>query len=202
MELAVQDPLITLGGLRELLAKKMFWRQHNCNVSHEGSNKDTQFRVPSAAFWVDGKLRAIAKSGAHSRTIRIVFPTLTSQDERSSLPHSTNSYRRHMQSHIVLPLPQNRCPFLFEMQMRTGSFQEHGRRQLNIFCNIPPFSAPTKGGALFLLLPNCTKILAKLAGVGRCGAQTETILLFHVITAPCLWTLSHLINAGSWWQTC
>lgn len=32
VELSLEDPYLTLGGLREIVVNKMFWRQHNCQV--------------------------------------------------------------------------------------------------------------------------------------------------------------------------
>lgn len=32
VELLLEDSCLTLGGLREIVANKMFWRQHNCQV--------------------------------------------------------------------------------------------------------------------------------------------------------------------------
>ncbi|CAN0087022.1 unnamed protein product, partial [Hapterophycus canaliculatus] len=48
VELSLEDPCLTLGGLREIIVNKMFWRQHNCQVRRSDRNNFTLSRYYGA----------------------------------------------------------------------------------------------------------------------------------------------------------
>ncbi|CAM9523010.1 unnamed protein product, partial [Scytosiphon promiscuus] len=48
VELSLDDPCLTLGGLRDIVVKKMFWRQHNCEVRRSDRDNFTLSRYYGA----------------------------------------------------------------------------------------------------------------------------------------------------------